>query len=40
LSEIYYRPMEEQKRIIECEYEKWKGKAEQVDDITIIGVRI
>lgn len=40
LSEIYYRPMEEQKRIIECEYEKWKGKADQVDDITIIGVRI
>jgi serine phosphatase RsbU (regulator of sigma subunit) len=40
LSEIYFRPMEEQKRIIECEYEKWKGKAEQVDDITIIGVRI
>ena len=40
LSEIYYRPMEEQKRIIECEYERWKGKSDQVDDITIIGVRI
>ena len=40
LSEIYYRPMAEQKRIIESEFEKWKGKAEQVDDITIIGVRI
>jgi len=40
LSDIYYRPMEEQKRIIECEFDKWRGKAEQVDDITIIGVRI
>jgi serine phosphatase RsbU (regulator of sigma subunit) len=40
LSEIYYKPMEDQKKIIEIEFEKWKGKADQVDDITIIGVRI
>jgi serine phosphatase RsbU (regulator of sigma subunit) len=40
LSEIYDHPMAEQQRIIEGEFEKWKGKAEQVDDITIIGVRI
>jgi serine phosphatase RsbU (regulator of sigma subunit) len=40
LSEIYYRPMAEQRQIIENEFEKWKGKADQVDDITIIGVRI
>jgi len=40
LSEIYYRPMAEQRQIIENELEKWKGKFDQVDDITIIGVRI
>jgi len=40
LSEIYYKPMAEQKVIIESEFERWRGKAEQVDDITIIGVRI
>jgi len=40
LSEIYHRPMAEQQRIIEDEFEKWRGKADQVDDITVIGVRI
>jgi len=40
LAEIYYRPMSEQKTIIEKEFESWKGPAEQVDDITIIGIRI
>ena len=40
LAEIYYRPMAEQKMIIENEFEVWKGDAEQVDDITIIGVRL
>jgi serine phosphatase RsbU (regulator of sigma subunit) len=40
LSENYYRPMSEQRHIIENEFEKWKGFADQVDDITIIGVRI
>jgi serine phosphatase RsbU (regulator of sigma subunit) len=40
VSEICEKPMAEQKRIIENEFKKWKGKAEQVDDITIIGVRI
>jgi serine phosphatase RsbU (regulator of sigma subunit) len=40
LAEIYYRPMAEQRQIIENEFEKWRGKADQVDDITIIGVRI
>ena len=40
LSEIYSRPMAEQKQIIEGEFENWKGKTDQVDDITIIGVRI
>jgi len=40
LSGIYSRPMEEQRRDIENEFEKWKGSSDQVDDITIIGVRI
>jgi serine phosphatase RsbU (regulator of sigma subunit) len=39
-SEIYLRPMEEQRQILEAEFEKWKGKADQVDDVTIMGVRI
>jgi serine phosphatase RsbU (regulator of sigma subunit) len=40
LCEIYYKPMEEQRQIIENEFEKWKGNADQIDDITIIGIRI
>ena len=40
LTEIHYRPLSEQRNIIENEFEKWKGSVEQVDDITIIGVRI
>ncbi|HLN19657.1 MAG TPA: SpoIIE family protein phosphatase [Bacteroidales bacterium] len=40
LSEIYMRPMSEQKKLIELEFLKWKGQNEQVDDVTFIGVRI
>jgi serine phosphatase RsbU (regulator of sigma subunit) len=40
LSEIYYKPMTEQYDIIENEFEKWKGPGDQIDDITMIGVRI
>jgi serine phosphatase RsbU (regulator of sigma subunit) len=40
LSEIYQRPMSEQKGILENEFEKWKGSANQIDDVTILGVRI
>ena len=40
LSDINYKPMEEQRNIIETEFEKWRGSAEQVDDITMIGIRI
>lgn len=40
LSENYYRPMAEQKALIEMEFENWKGSADQVDDITMIGIRI
>jgi serine phosphatase RsbU (regulator of sigma subunit) len=40
LKEIYYRPMIEQRNILENEFAKWKGSGDQVDDITIIGARI
>jgi serine phosphatase RsbU (regulator of sigma subunit) len=40
LLEINMKPMDEQKKIIENEYIKWRGTYEQVDDITIVGVRI
>jgi serine phosphatase RsbU (regulator of sigma subunit) len=40
LSEIYYKPMAEQRIILENEFEMWKGSANQIDDVTILGVRI
>ncbi len=39
LLQISDRTMAEQKILIENEFEKWRGKMEQVDDITIIGIR-
>lgn len=40
LSEIYMKPMNEQREILLDEFEKWRGSLEQVDDITIMGVRV
>jgi len=40
LSEIYTRPMAEQRKILENEFEKWKGSVDQIDDVTILGVRV
>jgi len=40
LTEISHEPMITQKTIIEEELESWKGKFAQVDDISIVGVRI
>jgi hypothetical protein len=40
LSEIYFKPMTEQRVILESEFENWKGTASQIDDVTILGVRI
>jgi serine phosphatase RsbU (regulator of sigma subunit) len=40
LSEIYYKPMAEQQTILKDEFEKWKGSSNQIDDVTILGVRI
>ena len=40
LSEIALKPMDEQKLILDKEFIGWKGTHEQVDDVTIIGIRI
>ncbi|HEX2921905.1 MAG TPA: SpoIIE family protein phosphatase [Bacteroidales bacterium] len=40
VSEIYMKPMAEQKKLIELEFLKWKGNNSQVDDVTVIGVKI
>ncbi len=40
LKEIYYHPMIEQRNILENEFKKWQGPGPQIDDITIIGIRI
>lgn len=40
LSEIYKKPMEEQKQILNDAIEKWMENTEQIDDIILIGVRI
>lgn len=40
LSEIHHLSLAEQKEIIEKEYLNWKGNLEQVDDITILGLKI
>lgn len=40
LAEINQKPLNDQKQIIEDEFEKWRGSLEQLDDVTIIGIRI
>jgi serine phosphatase RsbU (regulator of sigma subunit) len=40
LSEINNRPMSEQCEILEAEFTKWKGTTSQIDDVTILGVKI
>ena len=39
LMQISDKSMADQKIVIENELEKWRGKMEQVDDITLIGIR-
>lgn len=40
LKEIYYRPMVEQRNILQNELDRWRGDNDQTDDVTIIGIRI
>lgn len=40
LAKIYYKPMIEQRNILEMELENWKGSTNQIDDVTILGLRI
>ncbi|HWY38254.1 MAG TPA: SpoIIE family protein phosphatase, partial [Bacteroidia bacterium] len=40
LTEIAHLPMEEQKQILNKRFEDWRGTLEQVDDVTVIGVRM
>lgn len=37
---IQHLSMDEQKKFIDIEFEKWRGSLEQIDDICVIGVRI
>ncbi len=39
LIDIHQKPLQEQKEILETEYEKWKQNIEQIDDILVMGVR-
>ena len=36
---IHQKPMQEQKEILEREYEQWKQGVEQIDDIMVMGIR-
>jgi len=40
LLKIHQQPMDEQKEYLDHFFESWKGNHEQVDDVTVIGVRI
>ncbi len=40
LEEIKDLSMDEQKRILEETFEQWKGKYEQIDDVTVIGLKV
>ena len=40
LLSLYEKPMQVQKEELENTLQKWKGNLEQVDDITLIGIRI
>lgn len=40
LLQIYEKPMQEQKKILEEAFDKWKGDLAQIDDVCVIGIRI
>lgn len=39
LISIHQKPMQEQKKILEKEYQEWKNDIEQIDDIMVMGIR-
>ncbi|WP_338759226.1 SpoIIE family protein phosphatase [Bernardetia sp. ABR2-2B] len=40
LISIQANSMEEQHKLLDEEFEKWKGKLDQIDDVCVIGVRV
>ena len=40
LISIADKPMEEQKKLIDQEFEKWRGDEDQIDDVIVAGIRI
>lgn len=40
LLDIYFLSIDEQKEVIHKEFEGWRGKLEQLDDVCVIGMRI
>ncbi|HUX55129.1 MAG TPA: SpoIIE family protein phosphatase, partial [Williamwhitmania sp.] len=40
LMSIAEKPMEEQRQLLDHTFESWRGDQEQVDDLTILGVRV
>lgn len=40
LIEIHEKPMEDQREILNREFEKWRGMLEQIDDVCVIGIRL
>ncbi len=40
LFEIHQKPMEEQNQILENTIKDWMGCLEQLDDITVIGIKV
>ncbi|MES2284166.1 MAG: two-component regulator propeller domain-containing protein [Bacteroidota bacterium] len=40
LSSIHSLPLKEQENILERAFQDWKGELEQVDDVTVMGIRI
>lgn len=39
IMEAYGKPMNEQRELLDREFEAWKGNIDQVDDVVVIGVR-
>ena len=40
LNDIHNRDMEEQQRVMQENFDLWKGATEQIDDVLVVGVRI